>query len=155
MRSRAVSSGSLHRFRSVSSHHEARATLVQPDAHPTPRRDASHFWRLQTQFDRGSRHRPHKRTIPSLYLHQRPESRQIHRRDAVRHRRHQNRHGARRPRANSSGSLCYATSLSTEGNKWRRWARICCRFRDLFRASRRVASILVSASPPVTAASYR
>ena len=84
---------------------------------PIPRRGASRIWRLQTQFDRGPRHRPHNRTIPSLYPHQRPESRQIHRHDAVRHRRHRNRHGARHPRANGSGSLCYAPILSTEVKK--------------------------------------
>ena len=40
VRLKAVSLGSLHRNKSVSSHHEARAPLVQPDAHPTPRRVA-------------------------------------------------------------------------------------------------------------------
>jgi len=41
--------------------------------------------------------------------HQRRASRQSHRCDEVRHRRHRNRHGARRPRASTVARVCCIT----------------------------------------------
>ena len=72
-----------------------------------------------------------------LHLHQRRASLQSHRRDPVRHRRHRNRHGARRPHANSEGSLCYAPSLSAEGENGE-GGRGCVVTFETFWASRRV-----------------
>lgn len=73
-----------------------------------------------------------------LHPHQSRASRQSHCRDPVHHRRHRTRHGARRRRANNSSSSSCAPRLSTEGGKWRGGSGHVV-FRDLFRASRRVA----------------
>ena len=71
--------------------HEAPATIIARC--PMPRRVV--LLEFVNPVRRGDHFREH------LHPHQRRESHQSHRRDAVRHCRHRNRHGSRRPRANN------------------------------------------------------